>query len=90
MTDQPHHPPAPAPDHLGPWPEATVAMFADLGLAEDEIARHLQIDRAMVRRLRHHAGMDGRVSANQNPAEGHCALCPCRWLGLLQQRFRRR
>jgi DNA-binding transcriptional regulator LsrR (DeoR family) len=65
-------------------------MFADLGLAEDEIARHLQIDRAMVRRLHHNADMDGRVSVRQNPAEGHCALCPCLWLGVLQQQFRRR
>lgn len=44
--------PAALDDQLGPWPEATVAMFDDLGLAEDEIARHLRIEPAKVRQLR--------------------------------------
>jgi hypothetical protein len=39
-------------EDIGPWPEATVAMFEDLGLAEDEIARHLRIEPATVRQLR--------------------------------------
>ncbi len=39
-------------EDLGPWPEATVVMFEDLGLAEDEIARHLRIEPAKVRQLR--------------------------------------
>lgn len=43
-------------DQLGPWPEATVTMFEDLGLAETEIARHLGIDEAQVRQLRQQAG----------------------------------
>lgn len=53
MTDRPER--DTTPDHLGPWPEATVTMFEDLGLAEDEIARHMQIDKATVRQLRERA-----------------------------------
>ena len=87
MTDRPIQPPAPAPDHLGPWPEATIAMLADLGLAEDEIARHLQVDRAMVRHLRHRAGLGDSLSVAQNRQEAHCAYCPCRWPRLLRALF---
>ena len=87
MTDHPRHAPAPAPDHLGPWPDATVAMFADLGLAEDEIARHLQIDRKMVRLLRQCAGKRDSLARVQNPAQAHRMWCPCRWPGLLRARF---
>jgi hypothetical protein len=53
MTDRQDH--DTTADHLGPWPEATVTMFEDLGLAEDEIARHLQIDETTVRQLRERA-----------------------------------
>lgn len=49
--------PLPLREHLGPWPEATVAMFEDLGLAEDEIARHLRIDPTTVRHLRKRAAL---------------------------------
>ena len=55
--------------HLGPWPEATVAMFADLGLAEDEIARHLRIDRAKVRQLQQRAGRPDGLPPWVGPAE---------------------
>jgi hypothetical protein len=53
MTDRPHS--TPSGEHLGPWPEATVVMFEDLGLAEHEIARHLRIDPRTVRDLRQRA-----------------------------------
>ncbi|WP_439140009.1 hypothetical protein [Roseicyclus sp.] len=90
MTDRPSHPPAPAPDHLGPWPEATIAMLADLGLAEDEIARHLRIDRALVRHLRHRAAQRDSLSVAQNPQAASCTWCPCRWQAALRALFGRR
>lgn len=55
MTDR--QTPLPLRERLGPWPEATVAMFEDLGLAEDEIARHLRIDPTTVRHLRKRAAL---------------------------------
>ncbi|MBF9046506.1 hypothetical protein LSUCC0031_05180 [Rhodobacterales bacterium LSUCC0031] len=99
MTEQPRTPPTPALDHLGPWPEATVAMFADLGLGEDEIARHLQIDRTMVRRLLARAGDAHRLSVTTRtapqrgaipPLQGKRAWCPYQWMRFLFQRLWRR
>lgn len=55
--------------HLGPWPEATVAMFEDLGLTEAEIARHLRIDPARVRQLRARAAMPGALPPWIDPAD---------------------
>lgn len=83
-------------DDLGPWPEATVTMFEDLGLAEDEIAQHLQIDRATVRHLRRRAGApdvlppwfdppDPPVSP-PSPQRGQC----CAWLRAFIERLCRR
>lgn len=90
-------------EHLGPWPEATVAMFEDLGLAEDEIARHLRIDPAMVRHLRRRAALPDVLppwfdppeptppepTAPDPPPPGKGWRC-CAWLAAWLERLCRR
>jgi hypothetical protein len=92
MRLQPRPARPPLPDHLGPWPEATVAMFADLGLAEDEIARHLRIDPAMVRDLHRRAARQDMALPPLPltlPVPGRRRWRICRWLGALCDRLSR-
>ncbi|MEY3003357.1 MAG: hypothetical protein RLZZ491_533 [Pseudomonadota bacterium] len=83
-------------DRLGPWPEATVATLADLGLAEDEIARHLRIDRAMVRHLHRRAQRGDGMPAwfdppgRLDPPQGAQASAGCAWLMALARWLCRR
>lgn len=53
-------------------------MYVDLGLAEDEIARHLRIDRALVRAL-HRRARDTTTSPPR--------WWPCRWLRALCAKY---
>ena len=89
MRLQPRPARPPLPDHLGPWPEATVAMFADLGLAENEIARHLRIDPAMVRDLHRRAARHD-IAVPPVPLPERRRWRICRWLGALCDRLARR
>lgn len=77
-------------------------MFADLGLAEDEIARHLRIDPAMVRDLHRRAARKDMTlppvppvplpvpEPLPDPVPGRGRWRVCRWLGVLCDRVSRR
>lgn len=50
-------------ERLGPWPEKVVAVFADLGLTDVEIARYFRVHRRLVERLRNAARLADRGNA---------------------------